>query len=404
MKVESLELVNYKKITSLLLSPKGDNVQVTGSTGQGKTTVISALWEAMEMVGEPIKTGTNKAIIKLTISDGKKKVFAERVFTAKTKKITIVDSEGKTISVAEFKTWFSDLGVNPQKLLNLGPTEFMGKVLQCVKFEDPDFNLGELEYSIKEAESTRSTLNSIAKSLSDSLPEKPEQVEHVSVTDLLADLEKEKEAYRLYETRKKMVEDKEKRFEEVEAQISLLRQEKAELLKVIPPAKAWCSKQVFHIQEKNEALLNASENNEKSTKYESWMTKEAEAKEAKTKAEKAVKTLEELRSKRKEALGTAIWPVPNMAFEDGVVYYNNVPFQQAGDSEKMMVTGILAAHEIKNKKLKVVRMDGIESMSPENFDTLQKYYNKHGIQVWSSRVAWGEVMQGELVIEDGGLL
>jgi hypothetical protein len=80
---------------------------------------------------------------------------------------------------------------------------------------------------------------------------------------------------------------------------------------------------------------------------------------------------------------------------------------EISDVKKLMPPQIVSAlndPDIMDKPIKVVRMDGIESMSQADFETMKNYFNQNGIQVLSSRVAWGDAMENELVIHDGGLL
>ena len=47
MKILSVDVVNFKKVEVLHLELDGQNLRVAGTTGQGKTTAISSLWDLM---------------------------------------------------------------------------------------------------------------------------------------------------------------------------------------------------------------------------------------------------------------------------------------------------------------------------------------------------------------------
>ena len=63
--------------------------------------------------------------------------------------------------------------------------------------------------------------------------------------------------------------------------------------------------------------------------------------------------------------------------------------------------GALAADQIGQAVVRVVRLDGVESMSAEDFAQLETLFRERGIQVLSSRVSRGDLEDGEILIHEG---
>ena len=403
MKIDTIEFKNYKKIKSLILNVDGENLAVTGTTGQGKTTVISGLWELIEMVGEPITSGEAKGRIKITLSDGIKKVYAERKFTQKTKTINIIDSEGKKVSVAAFKQWFSSLADNPQDLLNLTDAKLLEKLVSSVKFP-AGFDLNKIEYGLACKIADRQELATTISSLEKGLGDKPEEVVAVDTVELLQNLQREQEKEKTYNETEENVNKATARITAIDEEVTALLEEKQGLVDWKPGAQQWLKETKVDVEGAQNKINSIAADNVKAAAYTTWIQKEEDLKVKRSERERVIDHIKTLKAQRKEGLEGAQWPLKGLSIEEGIVYYKNVPFSQAGDSEKMLICGILAAEQIKDSVLKVVRMDGIESMSIPDFEFLKNYFNKHGIQVLSTRVARGSAEPGELVIQDGGVL
>lgn len=73
MKIISLQAENVKRLTAVSITPDGNLVQISGRNGQGKTSVLDAIWWALEgaanIQAEPIRKGADEA---------QRKVFARQ--------------------------------------------------------------------------------------------------------------------------------------------------------------------------------------------------------------------------------------------------------------------------------------------------------------------------------------
>jgi hypothetical protein len=151
----------------------------------------------------------------------------------------------------------------------------------------------------------------------------------------------------------------------------------------------------------DEQISSAEETNRKAAVYAAYqdgVKKYEELIDAHKEADRKVK---ELFAKRKAALDSAKWPIEGLTISDGDVYYNGILFDNLGESEQMLVTAAIALGDIEKHDIKIVRMDGVESMSKKDYETLRTLFNERGVQVLSTRVSRGGIEQNEIEIVDG---
>jgi hypothetical protein len=409
MKILQIEVSNYRLIKALMLELDGQNLAVAGNTGQGKTTAISLLWEALKTVGDPVTHGEKKGQIRITLGDGETEVFVTRSFTAKTAPITIVTSKGKSISAGAFADWFCGLGQNPHKIMDMGPKEQAQSLLEAVKLPD-GVDLDELDTRRATAATERLDLKRDGERDAKALGDEPEKAERVDISELLQQQNDaaESNAKRTgcigaisntesaLEILKATAAQKAKELEQaenaVDEQIELLNQLSATLSTIAP---------AIDMSGLQQSIQDGSAANTKADRWDAWNEKNQALEKLRADYKAKDNEVKELDQAKKDALAASVWPLDGLSVEDGTIIFNGSPLQQCGNSEQMLVCGALAAETISQHKLHVVRMDGIESMSPEDFKQLAKIFNDKGIQVLSSRVTRGDVDDGELLIVDG---
>src|SRR5262245_40607787 len=86
MKITKLIAENVKKLSVVEITPDGNLVQITGKNGQGKSSVLDAIWWALagqtNIQAAPIRKGENEARIVLDLGE----IIVRRTFRQKTKK------------------------------------------------------------------------------------------------------------------------------------------------------------------------------------------------------------------------------------------------------------------------------------------------------------------------------
>jgi hypothetical protein len=83
VKIISLTAENVKRLVAVSIKPNGNLVEITGKNGQGKTSVLDAIWWALTGTGnvqtQPIRKGEMRATIKLDLGE----IIVTRTFTRK---------------------------------------------------------------------------------------------------------------------------------------------------------------------------------------------------------------------------------------------------------------------------------------------------------------------------------
>ncbi|MFC6790624.1 AAA family ATPase [Methylobacterium komagatae] len=73
MKIVQLEAENVKRLRAVTIRPDGNLVEITGRNGQGKSSVLDAIWWALSgtthIQAVPIRKGENEARIRLDLGD-----------------------------------------------------------------------------------------------------------------------------------------------------------------------------------------------------------------------------------------------------------------------------------------------------------------------------------------------
>ena len=95
MHIIEIEIINNRKIRAFHSKLNGSNLEIAGSTGTGKTTAVSALWDIITKPKDGLTHGTKTGETKIVLSDGSKSITAKRAMTPKTSTISLFDKIGR---------------------------------------------------------------------------------------------------------------------------------------------------------------------------------------------------------------------------------------------------------------------------------------------------------------------
>lgn len=411
MKILEIHIQNYKKIEVLHLILDGKSLKVAGTTGQGKTTAISALWDVLETVGDPIRNAGKgpgaKASVSVVVGEPGNRFVAERTYKAGETKITIQsEDKKKKVTARDFQTWVSSLAVNPHKIMNMKPQEQTATLLRAAEVPE-GVDLDQIDADRATAHQAREDARKDKTRLSEEIGIKPREVQPLDIQATLDELTQRQtegaaavqELERLDAgilAAKEVHADLLRRVAEACARVDALQEERE-------PVAEWIRENVDpgREDELRKDLARAQEINAEAQLWTTWQERAARLEEASlrfTENDLAVKACEAAKRAAVEAIQ---WPIAGLSVVDGVIYFRGVPLDQAGESEKLLVCGALAAHEIGKAPLRVVRLDGVEAMSAEDFQTLEAIFEEKDIQVLSSRVTRGDLEDGEICIHEG---
>lgn len=410
MKIIALEAENLKRLTAIRIEPDGNLVQITGKNGQGKTSVLDAIWWALDgtthVQSKPIRQGEEQAVIKLDLGELK----VTRKFRAKedgtyTTSIIVENGEG-----ARFPS--------PQKMLDelLGELTFDPLAFTRMKDQDqvhalrslvPDFDFAKAEQEIKEAFDERAICNrtardskTVAEEISRDLPEEiPEFIEDsTALHDAYAKAVEESAECEARHAKKDRISN---RIIQIEEERRKLMDEwtnlTAELEAVgdIPDLEAIQDK----IAKARASVQSVEVNNRIAEKAKTRDFKFDESKKAEAKSIELTRKIDSIKAQAKEAIASADMPIKGLSISNGAVHLDNVPFEQASDAQQLQASiGIAMAL---NPTLKVIRVRDGSLLDQDAMQILAKMADDKDYQIWIERVD-GSGKVG-FVLEDGHL-
>jgi len=113
--------------------------------------------------------------------------------------------------------------------------------------------------------------------------------------------------------------------------------------------------------------------------------------------ERLCERLDEIDAEKASLMTSATFPVDGLSFDDGVVLFNNLPFEQASSAEQLRVSMAMAMAS--NPDFRVIRITDGSLMDSDSFKIIEEMADKNDFQVWVEVV--DESGDIGIVIEDG---
>ena len=408
MKIINLYAENLKRLTAVQIEPDGNLVQITGRNGQGKTSVLDAIWWALDgtknVQTTPIRKGEERAIVRLDLGE----IKITRRFNAQedggyTTSITVENGEGARFS-------------SPQTMLDklLGELTFDPLAFTRMKDADqvmalrslvPDFDFDQADADNKRDFAERTEANRRAKDarasaaaidLPDEVPQRVVFSEisaewndanlHNSEQDrrVAAITAAEQHQFKIATA----IEETERALADLKTQMIAAKEAASALPQPEPPINTDAIRTRMDKAEETNRLADAGDRHSQLISA----AKEAEAKSAELTA-----AMDQRKAKAREAVANADMPVNGLSIEDGAVHLDGVPFNQASDAQQLQASiGIAMAL---NPKLKVIRVRDGSLLDDEAMKTLAAMAEEHDYQIWIERVdSTGTI---GFVLEDG---
>lgn len=429
MKIISLQAENVKRLTAVNIAPDGNLVQITGRNGQGKTSVLDAIWWALEgaanIQAEPIRNGADEARIRLDLGE----YVVTRTFTRKdgggfTTGISVESADGARFPSPQkmLDKLLGSLSFDPLAFARAKPKEQFEQLRQFV----PGVDFEAIDNANRGDFQKRTDINRRAKeerTLGEKI-EVPEAADARPVdTSALLDqlragneinlgiertrsarraaVDKIADRVRSAEALKKRAEELRREAEALEASAAQETREAESLtatLNSTPPVPEpvdvdAISGQVKAAQDTNAKIVAARGVRDQKAKH----LEAATALEAESDALTAA--MEKRTAEKDAAIAAAKMPVPGIGFGDGFVTLNGVPFEQGSDAEQLRASVAIAMAA--NPKLRVIRVRDGSLLDVEGMKLLAQMADEHDCQVWVESVDSSGAIG--FVIEDGHL-
>lgn len=417
MKIIKLTAENIKKLSVVEIAPDGNVVQITGKNGQGKTSVLDALWWAFtgtdNIQAKPIRQGEDSARVELQLGSGDKvELIVERRFTEANSYLTVKTADGAKYPKPQsmLDDVIGALSLDPLAFMRAKAKDQFDMLRGLVTLDiDPEA----LDAANKADFDERTSVNREAKAkhlqaegivVPEGLPAEP-----VDEQDLLDQFESAAETNADIERRRSNRANAEAGIKEKRATAADLRARASEMLEKASDLESAATETEAKIKEAGplpelvdvsalraeiEAAKAINAGIATRARREQAMAEVAALKE---KSDALTAAIEKRNQEKIDGIARAEMPVAGLSLGDGVVTFNSVPLDQASDAEQLTVSMSIAA--AMNPKLRVLRIRDGSLLDDDAMKRLAAFADERDMQVWIERVD-GSGTVG-FVMEDG---
>lgn len=414
MKILKLESENIKRLKAIEITPEGNLVVVGGNNGEGKTSTLDSIAYALGgralIPSEPINRDHEKA--KVSVDVGEFKIT--RTFTkGGGGTLKVVNQDGAVYPSPQkmLDALVGKLTFDPLEFANMKP----GDQLETLKsLTGLDFT--EIENEKKQLYEERTVVNRDGKSLKarlDSMTkydDAPEQ--EISVSVLMGQLNKAQETNRENQKKRAAVESLDSDIEKQKKDIVELKDKIAKLqeelrvreseLKGVESERDTTAKDLAKLVDADEEtprnqISNAEETNRKVRANAEYAETEKQLEQKRQESTDLTEKIKALDSKKSEQMAAAKFPVEGLSFDENGVLYNDFPFNQASDAERLRVS--VGMGIAMNPKLKVLLVRNGSLLDDNNLKAIAEIAAQNDAQIWLERVGKGK--ECAVIIEDG---
>lgn len=386
MKIVNLIAENIKRIKAVDITPEENCIIIAGKNGQGKSSVIDAIWLALEYSKAkkdnpmPVRDGQETGTIQLDLGE----YIVTRVIKQDgTSSLRIENKNGDKVSSPQslLDNIVGDLSFDPlafARAKHEQQIEILNKLLGI------DLVSYETEYNKLYAE--RSSLNKQKKTLNGLIsnvrpPDDSDPIEAKSNTEILAAIKiaQEQERDRI-------------RIHEIDATLERLNAEKLSLLKKLEGP-------LYNIEALTHDLEGLDSNNRRLEEIKNYTKIKNELDSIENSVTLKDEAMLDLESKKQEALKGHSLPVDGLEITEEYIKFNGYPFSQLSTSLQTKISTAIAM--ALNPKLRVIRIIDGSLLDTDSMSVIKELAIANDFQVWIERV--DESDNCGVIIEDGSV-
>ena len=419
MNIIGLSVENFKRLRVVEINPRGHLVQVTGKNGQGKSSVLDAIWAGL--VGaratpeRPVRKGATSCKIRLDLGDV---LVTRHIASDGTHNLTVTNAAGGKIlsPQAMLDALLGELTFDPLEFAGMKPktqVEILRRVAKIDLDVDSMNAANQADYAertglnreIKNLEAEISTIT-----VQDKLPKA--KIDEAAIVAKIGQVDSINAAARKHDELKraavKKVDDValtirnlRDSIADYKAQIERLQKEIAvaevELKAAADKAEALPFGVYAQTTELTEELSQAQLVNREIDKRTRRDVLSGQLNAKRKAADQLTRNIEGREEEKRSAVAKGKMPVEGLSFDDDQVMFNGIPIEQLGEAEKIKISTSIAMAV--NPKLRILRIVHGEALDEDSLQVLAEMAEKHDYQIWMSRVdSSGQV---GIVMEDG---
>ena len=373
MHILGLIAENYKRLRVVQITPKGRVVQITGKNGQGKSSVLDAIWSAL--VGakatpeKPVRRGAEKARIKLNLGD---LVVTRTISPTGNHVLTVENAKGVKITSPQkmLDDLLGELSFDPLAFVSMKPKEQVETLRKVAKIDldvealnasnQADFD----ERTIVNREVKRLETEVASITLQDGLPR--QKLDEAAVLAKIAEAnEANKNASALMRAKNELggqvgiaknqadentrfIESQQAKIAELEVQLDHAKKalvaarnagtqlEQAQRVAQEAYDAAPAGEMADMVALTNE-LQQVQITNREIDKRTRRFTLEQELGKQQKKAAELTRSIEKRNEEKTTAIQTAKMPVDGLSFDENQVQFNGIPLEQLGEAEQIRI-------------------------------------------------------------------
>lgn len=403
MKILQFTAENIKKLKVVSIKPDGSLVLLTGANGQGKSSVLDAIFMALDgkraIPSTPVRHGEEKAFVKLDFGE----IVVTRKFTANGgTSLTVEAANGAKFASpqAMLDGMLGALTFDPLEFARMKPKEQLDSLREIVKLP---VDIDAVDAAITRGMDTRRVLKQSIELLRAKLPIVPDNTpsEPISVLALSKQLDAvSKHNANLAATLAGLTRTKEENI-----RLGLKIQELQQTIQfnqdlIDATEKQYRGMTVVDTDDLVKQIESAETTNKNVTilvQHKALTSEIADKSFALTGSENAI---EGNRALRHKTLSEAKFPVDGLSFGEGEILYNGIPFAQLATGEQIRISLSIAMEA--NPAIRIIRIKEGSLLDEGNLAMIEMMAIEKDFQIWVEKVDTSGTVG--IVIEDGSIV
>jgi len=408
MKVKKLKLDNFTKFVKFEVDFDGNVTRLIGVNGSGKTTIgLTAIWAALKGISEKSKDGAlvgerfrfigngkATADVELTLIDEKKgnvEIIVKNRISKDSNSITFEAPKNYPVNNAWLNSLLSVAFLSAKNFSQLSPKE------QAVEL---GIDVSNFDREMKELKEEFTTINRQIRVQGELSPVEP--VETVDLKELLAAKEEIEFFNAAQETAKLKIQRVDDKIADYREQELKLLEELENIRGKIAEGKKYKAElpqpeELKDVSELSQKIASASELNEMSMAYKTYIEKKAEREKLVAELNTNKEAQDKLANQRLEFIKDFNFGVDGLSVdEDGGLELNGKPLRDPYFSKGEMEVIVARLHARQNPELKLRFVDDFELLDNANKKQVLDLLTEAGFQVITAEV--GEQAKGDNVV------
>lgn len=411
MKIIEFKAERFKRLSAVEITPNGNTVVISGRNGQGKSSVLDAIWLALgggpavkdSATTRPVKDGEKDAFVRLDLGE----IIVTRKWTAAgNSTLTVEGADGRKFNSPQalLDSLVGGIAFDPLSFSRMPARDQRKQLIDLANLSiDPD----ELDAKRKSLYDERTAINREAKALEAELSNTPRPGQDVadqeiSISDLVNEMTEAQRKATDFVNKKVQLENMRK---DALVLSELINTKKTELEKLIADGKTLAAEVADiaepDIQGLQSKMSNVEQINADVRQKKRYLALKTRVSEKVSMSDAITKQIETLDKTKEDAFKTAKFPIEGLAFDNEGITFSSVPFRQCSSAEQMKVCIAIAA--ALNPKIRVIRVSDASLLDAESMAMVSQLAQEQDMQIWLERVTDGTEKVG-VVIEDGAVV